>query len=59
MAFYDQPANNNPPKCECHECTQIRWKMSFAGQVQVAQSTTQCADEAYKQQCVGVIKGGY
>ena len=21
------------PKCECHECTQIRWKMSFQGQL--------------------------
>lgn len=23
----------NPPRCECHECTQARWKMSFQGQL--------------------------
>lgn len=24
------------PRCECHECTQARWKMSFQGQNQGA-----------------------
>lgn len=22
-----------PARCECHECTQARWKMSFQGQL--------------------------
>jgi predicted metal-dependent hydrolase len=24
----------NPSRCECHECTQARWKMSLQGQMQ-------------------------
>lgn len=24
----------NPPRCECHECTQARWKSSMMGQMQ-------------------------
>lgn len=28
---------SNPPRCECHECTQIRWKMSMMGQIQQQQ----------------------
>jgi hypothetical protein len=24
----------NPPRCECHECTQARWKTSLQGQIQ-------------------------
>lgn len=24
------------PRCECHECTQARWKMSTTGQLQGA-----------------------
>jgi len=28
--------SGNPPRCECHECTQIRWKLSMQGQLQGA-----------------------
>jgi hypothetical protein len=26
----------NHPRCECHDCTQIRWKTSMQGQLQGA-----------------------
>ena len=29
----NQQVNLNYPKCECHDCTQARWKMSFQGQL--------------------------
>lgn len=32
----------NYPKCECHDCTQARWKMSFQGQ-----STTNLTPQQY------------
>jgi len=25
--------HQNPPQCECHECTQIRWRTSLIGQI--------------------------
>lgn len=31
---YMQQVGGNPPRCECHECTQIRWKLSMQGQLQ-------------------------
>lgn len=30
----------NPEKCECHECTQARWKSSVLGQITGALSAT-------------------
>jgi hypothetical protein len=29
------------PRCECHECTRIRWKMSLQGQMESASSQSQ------------------
>ena len=28
---YMQQLSLNPPRCECHECTQARWRMSIGG----------------------------
>jgi len=45
----------NPPQCECHECTQIRWRMSLGGQLSALSgaakkqdSSTFLADECYR-----------
>lgn len=32
--------NSNPPRCECHQCTQARHAQSFQGQSQGAMGTT-------------------
>ncbi len=29
------------PKCECHECTQIRWRLSLQGQITTAMQSSQ------------------
>ena len=38
FAYAGIPNQIQPSRCECHECTQIRWKMSFQGQLQGSQS---------------------
>jgi len=35
--YYFQQGPQNPPRCECHECTQARWKSTLGGQMQAAQ----------------------
>ena len=41
----------NYQKCECHDCTQARWKMSFQGQLAgQAIDQSNSALEAAKQQ---------
>jgi hypothetical protein len=33
-------------RCECHDCTQARWRMSFQGQTQGLTGLAQCATQA-------------
>jgi hypothetical protein len=28
--------NNQQQRCECHDCTQARWRMSLQGQIEAA-----------------------
>lgn len=36
----------NPPRCECHECTQARWKTSMQGQLSNAAAIEQIRAQA-------------
>lgn len=36
ISGYMQQVSQNPPRCECHDCTQARWKQSMQGQIQGA-----------------------
>ena len=35
----------NPPRCECHECTQARYKTSLQGQMAIAMQNRQLLSE--------------
>jgi len=47
----------NEPRCECHECTQARYKSSFQGQFDTAMGMGQQQKEAPKLVSVYYVRG--
>lgn len=48
--LYFQQTLQQPTRCECHSCTQIRWKTSLQGQMEEAMKHSQQTQEPEKRQ---------
>jgi hypothetical protein len=43
----DCNTQNQPQRCDCHKCTQARWKMSLQGQIMSAVTVTNTPADHY------------